>query len=80
MLESIIHLQYTLDIVGTVNATKFIGDGSGITNVEVSDDRIVWLKGDPTTDIYYTSGNVGIGTESPSSRLDVNGNAIAAEI
>ena len=34
--------QYTLDVGGTVNATTFIGDGSLITNIQVSDDRLVW--------------------------------------
>ena len=69
--------QYTLDVGGTVNATTFIGDGSLITNIQVSDDRLVWQRSTANPkNIYYTSGNVGINTKSPSSRLEVSGNAI----
>jgi hypothetical protein len=55
-----------LDVVGTVNATSFVGDGSGLTGVDAG-------KWDGSTDIYYTDGNVGIGTTTPSTALDVVG-------
>jgi hypothetical protein len=55
-----------LEINGTVKATKFIGDGSGLTGV--SGD---WTAG--TGGIYYNAGNVGIGTTEPSAKLDVAG-------
>lgn len=70
---------YTLDVGGTVNATTFVGDGSLLTNIQVSDDRLVWLKSptDPNN-VYYSSGNVGINTMVPSSLLDVSGNVIVS--
>ncbi|MEK9727675.1 MAG: hypothetical protein VW397_06175, partial [Candidatus Margulisiibacteriota bacterium] len=57
--------QYTLDVVGTVNASTFVGDGSLLTNIQVSDERLVWLKSPQNqNNIYYTSGNVGIHTKN----------------
>ena len=71
--------QYTLDVVGTVNATTFIGDGSKLTNIQVSDDRLIWLKTPSNPDnVYYSSGNVGINTQVPGSLLDVSGNVIVS--
>jgi hypothetical protein len=49
-----------LEVVGTVKATYFVGDGSGLTNVPD-----LWTKSD--TDIYYNDGNVGIGTSTLGS-------------
>ena len=71
--------EYTLDVGGTVNATTFVGDGSQLTNIQVSDDRLVWLK-TPTNpnNVYYSSGNVGINTMVPGSLLDVSGNVIVS--
>ena len=69
--------QYTLDIGGTVNAVAFVGDGSQLTNIQISDDRLVWQRSSINSDnIYYSSGNVGIHTENPSARLEVSGNVI----
>ena len=71
--------QYTLDVAGTINATTFIGDGSQLSNISVSDDRLVWLKSPTNPDnIYYVTGNVGIQTKNPSARLHVSGNAIVS--
>jgi hypothetical protein len=69
--------QYTLDVTGTVNATTFIGDGSQLTNIQVSDDRLVWVRGTNGM-VYYSSGNVGINTESPQARLHVEGNTLVS--
>ena len=45
-----------LEVVGTVTATNFVGDGSGLTGLPISG----------------SNGNVGIGTTSPSANLHVS--------
>ncbi len=61
-----------LEVVGTVNATAFTGDGSGLTGIADSD----WtING---TDMYTNAGvtgNVGIGTTSPTAKLHIGGTA-----
>ncbi len=54
---------------GTVTAGAFIGDGSGLTNLPVMAG--VWNEAG--NDVYYTAGNVGIGTDTPAVPLDVIG-------
>lgn len=57
-----------LDVHGNVKATKFIGDGSGLTNLSV---------GATGLNLATESGSkVGIGTNSPASKLEVNGGDI----
>jgi hypothetical protein len=50
----------------TLNAPKFVGDGSGITNIPA---RTRWTTATDTTRIYYNTGNVGIGTTNPINKL-----------
>ena len=50
---------------GKLKATEFEGDGSKLTNLSVG------LNG---LNLATESGNVGIGTTSPSAKLDVSGN------
>ncbi|MEA3229499.1 MAG: hypothetical protein U9P44_01165, partial [archaeon] len=54
-----------LDVSGTVKATSFVGDGSGLTGIDTGE----W--DDAAGGISYTDGNVGIGTASPDRKLDV---------
>ncbi len=52
----------------TVKANYFIGDGSGLTGLPMSS---YWGKtGD---DLSYTTGNIGIGTTTPTEKLSVSG-------
>ncbi len=58
-----------LDVVGTVNATAFVGDGSGLTGIAGDGDWTI-----SGNDMYSAvSGNAGIGTTSPDAKLEVNG-------
>jgi len=78
-----------LDVVGTVSATSFVGDGSGLTGIAgdnlgnhtaTENIRLYgnWLSGDGGAEgVYITNtGYVGVGTSSPSQRLNVQGNTV----
>ena len=61
------------DITGSVVATAFTGDGSGLTNL-ANDSRWEGVHAGVGTGIYPTDLlNVGIGTTSPGSKLTVEG-------
>jgi len=50
--------SYTLDVIGTTQATYFIGDASGVSNVNLQDrDTSMLLEG---SNLYYTSERVGV--------------------
>lgn len=57
----------TLDVNGTVNATAFVGDGSGLTGITGGDTDWTEAGGN----VYRSSGNVGIGTTTPNNTLQV---------
>ena len=58
--------RIALDVVGTVYGTRFVGDGSGLSNLGTS---IQWTTNG--TGIYYNTGNVGIGSSAPHALLDI---------
>lgn len=60
-----------LEVSGTVKADSFVGDGSQLTGVASSSQWSNVESGQ--SGVYYNQGNVGIGTNTPQARLDVNG-------
>ena len=61
-------LNEKLEVDGNVKASAFIGDGSQLTGISSGK----WLDG-VGGDIYYNTGNVGIGTTNPNYKLEVRG-------
>ena len=66
-----------LEVVGTVKATAFVGDGSGLTGIAGGGDGSYDSSASSPEDAVYVNdnGNVGIGTTSPGYKLDVAGDA-----
>jgi hypothetical protein len=67
-----------LEVSGTVKASSFVGDGSGLTGLPTPTDSDWTIDGN---DMYSSiPGNVGIGTASPDEKLTVEGGTIKASI
>jgi len=63
---------------GTVTASAFVGDGSGLTNLP-RPSALDASDGNPTSALVVdASGRIGIGTDTPSVSLDVRGQIRAA--
>lgn len=75
-----------LEVAGTVTATAFVGDGTGLTGItgdnlgnHIATQNIqlgsYHISGDGDAEGLYvdSDGQVGIGTTSPGERLEVNG-------
>ena len=58
----------SVNTTGVITASKFVGDGSGLTNLPVSSDFVRTSAG------IHTLGNVGVGTTNPTSKLTISGN------
>lgn len=61
-----------INATGVVMATRFVGDGSGLSNLPVMEG--LWSEMD--TDIYYNVGDVGIGTDNPRGALEILGDVV----
>ena len=69
-----IEVDSNLDLSGfNLSADYVFGDGSGLTNINASSVNY-WLKNG--NNLHYNSGNVGIGTDSPSEKLEIEGNVL----
>lgn len=67
-----------LQVVGTVNATTFIGDGSGLTNIPSSSGG--WTDGGTNVYTSTTTDNVGIGTTTPLATAHINNTGVGASM
>ena len=57
-------------LAGAIYLLAFTGPG---TRQPGEGDPDFWVRSSTSTDVYYTGGNVGIGTTDPSQKLDVAG-------
>lgn len=71
----------TLDVTWTVSASD-PSAASDLTTKSYVDTLVGWsvIWQENGSDIYYSAGNVGINTSSPSADLHVNGNIQASQI
>lgn len=60
-----------IDVVGKIKATALVLPDGEITSANISGGSSLWQSAE--NDIYYNSGNIGIGTEAPTSMLQLTG-------
>ncbi len=60
-----------LNVLGTVTATAFTGDGSALTGISSGDSG--WADGGVDVALTTSTDNVGIGTTTATGKLDVRG-------
>lgn len=65
-----------VQVIGTVTATAFVGDGSGLTGVPAASGAGGWEDGGTNVYNSATTDNVGIGTTTPTATLLVE-NAVS---
>ncbi len=65
--------SHELNVIGTVNATSFIGDGSGLTGVGGGGGTGIWNRSGTNVYLNNSGDSVGIGTSSPLDALHVSG-------
>jgi hypothetical protein len=58
------HATYKVDVNGTLNATNLLINGNTVSGSK-------WTTTTDVTRIYYNTGNVGIGTTNPLTKLHV---------
>ena len=58
------------DTAGQITAGSFVGDGSGLTNV--NSDSGSWVNGTSNVYLSTTTDNVGIGTSDPQGQLHIS--------
>jgi hypothetical protein len=69
-----------LEVNGTVTATSFVGNGSGLTGLNIPDGHSLDASDGSPVDalVLDSNGRVGINKASPTSTLDVNGTVTAS--
>lgn len=65
-------LMLSLILLTACQSKDYLGDEKVAANVDTSAAASTWTK--TGSDIYYSSGNVGVGVIAPSEALDVAGN------
>jgi Chaperone of endosialidase len=64
--SGLVQITSPVNVLGNMTATKFIGDGSGLTGLPNQ-----WSS--DGTNLSYLGGNVGIGTTTPHTQLTLTG-------
>jgi hypothetical protein len=68
--------KFTNSTLGTINVTGITASNINFTGSLYKNGSIYinWTSNTTSNSLFYTSGNVGIGTSNPNSSLDISGN------